>query len=192
MTNEIQISKRQQMLVEARRQLHAAEHQATAGEVFAAKTVMILMGSYPQMSLPDPDLYIRQVTTLLTGAPLAAVSAMVDPRSGILTECTFLPSIAELHAWLDKHQRDNRAHMRSLRSEIETLSYDDGPTPPPAHIRERQVAEVREKLGKARDARKAELDAKMDERFRKTQRSVPEEGMQGLRNLDKMVPGSKD
>jgi len=192
MTNAVEISKRALMLKVARQELLELENVKIAGEVEAVKAMRILVGSYPQTPPADPGMYMRQVSTLLAGAPLEAVHALVDPRSGILTQATFLPAIAEIHSWLDGHQRDRRAHIRSLRSEIETLAYDDGVVLPPTEHRLKQVAVVREKLGKARDERKAELEAKMDARFRKTQRSVPELSMQGLRNLDKMVPGSKD
>jgi len=192
MSNAIDLSRRQQLLAKAKRDLHALENVQLAGEVEGVKAMRILIGSYPQTPPADPEMYMRQVSTLLAHAPLDVVHALVDPRSGILTQIAFLPSIAEIHAWLDVHQRGTMMRRRQLCSQIETLAYDDGPTPPPAHVREKQIAEARELLGKRRDERKAELDAKMDARFRKTQRHSPELSMQALKNLDKMVPGSKD
>ena len=191
MTNALELSKRASMLTKAKQDLTALANVPVCSEAEAVQIVSLMVVAYPQTPPPDPKAYMHMVVGRLTGTPLADARAMLDPRIGIVTQHAFLPSLAEIHRWLEERQAGTRAQIRQLRSVIETLK-DDGPTPPPLEVRLRQIAEANAELGKRKDERKAELDAKMDERFRKQQRSVPEEGMQGLRNLDRMVPGSED
>lgn len=68
----------------------------------ATKVVNMLLASFPQQA-HDPKTYARQLANLCVGSPMDVLEKMVNPRCGLLAEASFLPSVAQVSAWLDEN-----------------------------------------------------------------------------------------
>ncbi len=139
--NDLEIPRRRQMLADARSKLAEIERAPVSSEKEAAKAAALIVGSYPQSKAANPEVYMRQLRALLTGIPLAALFALIDPKRGILGRCSFLPTMAEVRAWIEEYEAPRRSLARALRAEIETLGAIEPPRPDDAEReRRRQVA----------------------------------------------------
>ncbi len=136
--SELDLPRRRQMLDKARTRLAEIEQAPVSREKDAAKAAALIVGSYPQSRAANPDVYMRQLKAILTGVPMDALMAIVDPRRGILGACAFLPALAEVKAWLDAYQAPRRSLAKTLRAEIETLC-DADPERPDRAERERRL-----------------------------------------------------
>jgi len=198
MPNDIEISR----LEKAKRELAMIENATLTSVEDAAKAVGILVASYPQTPPAEPDVYMRQLRGLLSSFPTNAIETLVDPLRGILTQCKFLPSIAEVYEWLEKFQEPDRRMAVRLRDHITMLEHaplpSSEPAPPPLSVRRKQIEDIPPGLRKPEKLRIKDLDwlkpleqqdpveRRVNERFAKTQRSVPELAMQALKNLEDM------
>jgi hypothetical protein len=63
----------------------------------------MLLSSYPNQA-HDPEIFQKQLILLCTGQPKEVLKRMVDPRSGLLSQADFTPSISKVKDWLDKQQ----------------------------------------------------------------------------------------
>jgi hypothetical protein len=73
-----------------------------ASESYASRVVNLLLRSYPQQKPHDPDVYVRQLVSLLTGQPEVTLKLMVNAGSdlSLLRQCKFLPTLCEVSDWL--------------------------------------------------------------------------------------------
>jgi hypothetical protein len=83
-------------------QLELIRHEATdhlADEAYAARVVKLLLSMYNQEP-KDPIVYGTALIAALVGKPKRIVGLIVDPNQGLVAECTYLPTIADLQKWL--------------------------------------------------------------------------------------------
>jgi len=62
-----------------------------------------VFGSYRKDDFADADTFIANALKLMERYPDSAIEEVCDPRSGIVTECKFPPTIAELKQACDYH-----------------------------------------------------------------------------------------
>jgi len=83
------------------------------------EAISILLAAYPsagQKSTMGP--FLALVTKTLQPYPNEVLGALVNPRNGIITECAFFPSLAELKIFCDRHhQKLLEGHYRDRRDE---------------------------------------------------------------------------
>src|SRR3954466_14566571 len=75
---------------------------ASSSELKAAQATRLLWGQFRRSDTDDPEVFYAATKALLSRYPEAIVAALCDPQNGIAGEQTFLPSIAELRASLDR------------------------------------------------------------------------------------------
>lgn len=107
------------------------------------KAVGLVAAMYPNRAMADARTYLEAASSALVGFPLDVITRMADPRTGIVRECKFLPSIAELCEWCaqaverlktDIRQAEDR--MRLLDARAESVRVDE-PVDKPATDEER-------------------------------------------------------
>lgn len=101
------------------------------------EAISILLAAYPatgQKSTMGP--FLALVTKTLQPYPNEVLAALVNPRSGIITECSFFPSIAELKIFCDRHhQKLLEVHYRDRQEEERRKALP----PPPEDPRVREA-----------------------------------------------------
>lgn len=98
----------------------------------AGKAALVIYGQFRKSSSDDPDVFYAAAKSLFTRYPEPVVVALGDPRHGIAGEQTFLPSIAELRASLDRRMAPILAENEKRRRYAETeelLRQRASPTP---------------------------------------------------------------
>lgn len=93
----------------------------------ALRAAHLIVASYQQKA-QDPETYLKQVASMLTGVHAETLMRIANPnRGGIVAECRFLPSLAEIRDWLDKAEAPYFAEIQRAKNEIETLTYQPEP-----------------------------------------------------------------
>jgi hypothetical protein len=68
-----------------------------ANQLKVQQTIAVLMAAYPSKSNQDHmGPFLAMVEKLLSAYPPEVLDDLVNPRTGIVTQCSFFPSIAEL------------------------------------------------------------------------------------------------
>jgi hypothetical protein len=70
-----------------------------ADPAYAARVVKMLLATYPTQKANDPDTYTQQLVLALSGKPKAVLHDICHPVIGVVAECRFLPTMAEIAAW---------------------------------------------------------------------------------------------
>lgn len=114
----------------------------------AIKTIGIILSSYPSASRQEGiENFYKLAVESLSEFPPAILDALANPRSGIVTQSSFVPSIAELRKFCQREMeaqyrrsaQEDRAEARRLYSKI------SDPVTDPAE-RERMKKKFRELL----------------------------------------------
>ena len=61
----------------------------------AAKSVAVILASYPQRNVNNAEVYVSQLTTLIEDYPPEIAKALCHPVTGIVGRSKFLPTVAE-------------------------------------------------------------------------------------------------
>jgi len=91
----------------------------TADQEFATEVVSYLLSSFPQQA-PDPEIYGSQLIALCTGRPKSLLQQMVNPIGGLVGEARFLPTIADVKKWFDRHELPHSVQL-AIANERQTL-----------------------------------------------------------------------
>src|SRR5215203_3559285 len=78
------------------------QRNANCSELKAAQATRLIWGQFRRSDTDDPEVFYPATKALLSRYPEEVVMAACDPQTGIAGEQTFLPSIAELRASLDR------------------------------------------------------------------------------------------
>lgn len=70
-----------------------------------ATRVELLMGAYRRDAFDNPGIFVSSVTQLFETFPDCVIESVTSPRSGLQTECTFPPSLAEIRARCERSLR---------------------------------------------------------------------------------------
>lgn len=97
----------------------------TADQIYATEVVSYLLGSFPQQA-PDPEVYASQLIALCVGRPKTLLRKMVNPVEGLSGDANFLPSLAEVKAWLEDNSAGPVARAYPLLPPVK-----DKPEDPP-------------------------------------------------------------
>jgi hypothetical protein len=81
------------------------DETAFADAGYAAHVVKYLLANYPTQRANDPDVYSQQLTVALTGKGKSTLRDLVHPVNGIVAECKFLPTLAEIAAWFKRRNQ---------------------------------------------------------------------------------------
>jgi hypothetical protein len=76
-----------------------------ASESYASRVVNLLLRSFPQQKPHDPEVYVRQLVSLLAGQPEVTLKLMVNAGSdlSLVRQARFLPTLAEVSDWLGEN-----------------------------------------------------------------------------------------
>lgn len=200
MGTEIAKSTRAELIAAARTSIAAIENAPKASKRDAARACDILIGSYPQQKAHTPEVYMRQVRNMLSGVPLGVVMQLVDAKRGILSECVFLPTLAEIAKWLNQAMRPTRDDYRRHIGTLETLDYEAVQLSPAERERMRGILQdlteaMRERHGSPVALAEA-LDTEMTARFEAVQCHDPEKAARmraaAMAYLDAMRPRAEE
>jgi hypothetical protein len=126
-----------------------------ADQEYATEVVSYLLSSFPQQA-PDPVVYGSQLIALCVGRRKALLRLMVNPVEGILGTSEFLPPVATVKAWLDRHsgptaaERALRGVRLTLEARKETEEWQES-----REDNEARVARARAAMASIRQATKA-------------------------------------
>jgi hypothetical protein len=70
-----------------------------------ATRIELLMGAYRRDQFDNPGIFVSSATQLLETFPDCVIESVTSPRSGLQTECTFPPSLAEIRARCERSLR---------------------------------------------------------------------------------------
>lgn len=70
-----------------------------------ASRVELLMGAYRRDAFDNPGIFVSSVAQLFETFPDCVIESVTSPRSGLQTECTFPPSLAEIRARCERSLR---------------------------------------------------------------------------------------
>lgn len=101
-------------------------------EKAATQAAFAIFSSFRKSDTDNPEVYLAAATRVLMAYPADIVTATADPLGGIAGEQTFLPSIAELRASLERRMAPIRAAEEKRRRYAETeklLRESANPTP---------------------------------------------------------------
>jgi len=90
-----------------------------ADENHATLIVKMVLASFPQQEPKDPKTYIPQIIGRCVGVPMWILREMVNPRNELLGKCKFLPTVAEVSAFIESRQPGAPPVYRSFESEPE-------------------------------------------------------------------------
>lgn len=91
---------------------HAEKSKNERNEKAAEKAAFTIFSSFRKSDTDDPDVYLAACIRVLMAYPEEVMRAVADPLTGIAGEQTFLPSIAELRASLDRRYAPILAKQR--------------------------------------------------------------------------------
>jgi hypothetical protein len=75
--------------------------------------VAIMLGSYPPRSGNEgTDAYLDAIEKALLEEPREVAIDCMDPVHGIVRQCTFIPTVAEIHAWCERMSASMRDIVR--------------------------------------------------------------------------------
>jgi hypothetical protein len=168
-------------------------------EKAAEKAAFAIFSSFRKSDTDDPDVYLAAVMRVLMAYPEEVMRAVADPLTGVAGEQTFLPSIAELRAALDRRYQPILTKQRIEEKIARTRRIiDEAPDRPTAGQRTRAVdrwehtkAELRG--GVARSHEETRRDA--EERLRELYHARAEPlaiGRQLRSKLTEMMPEKKE
>lgn len=111
----------------------------------AAKSVAIILASYPQRNVNNADVYVSQLTTLISEYPPGIAEELCHPSKGIVGSSKFLPTVAEVKAAADQMMIDRRvqAHLIELEKRKKALP---PPRPDPTPEEQAKVGRLMEGL----------------------------------------------
>lgn len=87
----------------------------------ALKAAIAILGSFRRDDSADPEVFSAACVALFMGYPRDMVAALAHPKTGIAGEQTFMPSIAEIRASLDRRIDADAAKERRQREREEFL-----------------------------------------------------------------------
>jgi hypothetical protein len=105
----------------------------------AAQAAKIIWGQFRRSDTDDPEVFYPATKALLSRYPEAIVMALCDPQNGIAGEQTFLPSIAEMRASLDRRMAPILAEQAKRQRFAETERLLKAPAKATAEERARAV-----------------------------------------------------
>ena len=85
-------------------QIMLSNSKQIADAEYAARVARMLMGTYPQQEAKDAETYLGLVVARLVGEWCSNLQAMMNPRTGLISEAKFLPTIAEINEYLKNLQ----------------------------------------------------------------------------------------
>ncbi len=102
----------------------------------AAKSVAIILASYPQRNVNIADVYVSQLTTQIAEYPPDIAEELCHPSKGIVGSSKFLPTVAEVKQAADQMVSDRRikAHLLEMEKRKKAL-----PPPAPEPTREERA-----------------------------------------------------
>jgi hypothetical protein len=88
----------------------------------------LLLGCYRTGDANDPEVYSDAVIAVLSDYPLEIIKRVVDPRSGIPSVCSWLPTIAEIKKALEAEMAPiRREEDRREREQLYRLQQEPEP-----------------------------------------------------------------
>lgn len=69
----------------------------------------MLFACYRRDDAHDPSVYAAAIAAILEGYPTSIVDRATDPRTGVASECKWLPAVAEVREFCE------REHARQIR-----------------------------------------------------------------------------
>jgi predicted Zn-dependent protease len=101
----------------------ASQQMKPTSESEALKAAAAIFGSFRKTDADDPSTMVTAYVRILQVYPPEVVQAIADPLTGIAREQTFLPSIAELTASLERRMGPIRAAEEKRRRFAETAEF---------------------------------------------------------------------
>jgi hypothetical protein len=140
------------------------EVAADEGQIKAVITT--LLASYPKRVAEEASQqYIASLRGACYGSPVSILMAMLDPITGVVGKCPFIPTAAEIRKFIEgkEIERDRLVRLSRMNLRLEK-SYELTPEERAARIA--KLREVRGKLVQHSDADRAERMANMFSRHR--------------------------
>ena len=125
-----------------------------AGTAVASKAMRLVMAAYRTPDLVDPVKFVDCAVQAIEDFPAIVVARLASPKTGIVRECKFPPTIAELVKWCESAEAPMKGSIESACRQIE---------------RQRSAAEsarIQIEQAAERARQKAEWDAAAPERER--------------------------
>lgn len=75
-----------------------------ATEAQAKRAIAVLLAAYPNAGRTNEEAmtqFVRILERALEPYPAEVLAEMVNPRTGIVSECDFLPSVSQIKRWCD-------------------------------------------------------------------------------------------
>lgn len=112
-----------------------------ADAAYASHVVKMLFAGYPGQHPRDPDTYAAFIATLCVGKPKRIVRGLVHPETGVIAECKFLPTVAEVNEWFSTRLPKEPARFNAA----EHRKFLPAPPEPeiPPEIRAARVAKLK-------------------------------------------------
>ena len=86
--------------------------QSLCSPMLAAERARVLLGSYRSGSAEDPGMYCAALVAVMTCYPDSVVVRVTDPRTGLPSSSTWLPSVAELRQACEREMQPVRDSAR--------------------------------------------------------------------------------
>lgn len=112
MANELQLSSYQRM------------HESPSAND-AQRMAELILGSYPNAAPHDGATYTRVLRETLLKLPAVVARAVANPRSGIVTRCKWLPTVAEIEEFAEPMKRELQRQLDRDRLALEPPSKDN-------------------------------------------------------------------
>jgi hypothetical protein len=158
----------------------------------AVEFAMALVGCYPGQQWADEKVakhFMRKLSDCLAGVDLDVLTAMVDPKSGLVANSKKLPTIAEVHHWIENRMSPKYSRIGWYLDEIKRLEDSDEPEVVSPEERARRADMLKRASAAIKDAayRKAPLKPIQAQEGPE----LNEARMAALRNLETMRRGAE-
>jgi hypothetical protein len=78
-----------------------ANSHSALDQAYCLSRAKVLFACYRKDEAHDPEIYAAAIAATLSDYPCAVVDRATDPRTGIASECKWLPSVAEVREFCD-------------------------------------------------------------------------------------------
>jgi hypothetical protein len=100
------------------------------------------MGAYRRDAFDNPGIFVSSVTQLFETFPDCVIESVTSPRSGLQTECTFPPSLAEIRARCERSLRQySTISLANARKEVAAEAAKKLREPPP--VKSETIEQIR-------------------------------------------------
>jgi hypothetical protein len=93
----------------------ATSNNSAALKTRIAELTKILLGCYRTGDANDPAIYAGAMIAVLSDYPLDVIEAAVDPRTGLPSQCKWLPTVAEVKEFCEARMRPKRLKDQGLQ-----------------------------------------------------------------------------